>query len=136
MAFLTLEDLTISDAEQTRLTTIQADVFTESFATAEAYLIDRLIHMYDMTAELSKTGPDRRTTLVKIGIKLATFEAYKVAPQINVPQIVDFSYQEAMQELNKIEKGGLLTNLTPQEDESQQIGVVRHGTTGNFETTY
>ena len=127
MAFLTTNDLTMSPTAQAQLIGIDSDIFNDSFATAEAYLNDRLVHMYDMDAELTKTGTSRRLTLVKIGVKIAEWEAYKQAPQVNIPAQAEYNYNEAMAQLDQVEEGKLLTNLDPQEEESKQIGLVRYG---------
>ena len=136
MAFLTTSDLSIDPAIQAKITSIDADAFNDAFAISEAYLNDRLIHMYDMNAELAKTGTDRRLTLVNIGIKIATYEAYKRAPQINIPVLIKSDYDEAEKQLNKIENGGLLTNLEKQTDETQQLGNIRYGSSSNNQILY
>ena len=136
MAFLTTSDLTISPQDLAKLNAINPDIVDNSLKFADNYLSDRLIHMFDMEYELALVGNARNFTLVNIGVKIAQWEMYKNAPQINTPQIRQYDYEEALQWLDKAEQGGLLTNLKAQEDENKSIGQIRYGTSDNNNIAY
>ena len=120
MSYVTVSDFTITQADIDKATAMKPDVVDTSIAIGLEYVRDRIIHLYDVDAVYADTA-NRRMTLVQIIVKIAQFYMIRVAPQINVPQAYINDYEEALEFLNQIECGKLLTDLPSQVDEDIKL---------------
>jgi hypothetical protein len=105
---------------------------------AEQYVRDRLNSIYNMDAELSKTGNSRSKTLLEIIAHIAIWKLAIVYPTVQVDSKRNYNYEDAMKNIDLIAKGQLLTNLPAIADSGtdQKPGGIRYGFSTETEIIY
>ena len=110
------------------------DYVTKSIEEAENYIKRRLNYKYDIDTEFAKTGGDRDQTLIRI-ICLIALHNLTIPFELHDEEGKYYQqYQRAMEDVMKIEKGTLLSDiLTFQDTDKQEI---LYGKSDNAELKY
>ncbi len=96
--------------------------------TAIGTVTDMLTGMYDLAAELTKTGSDRHSNFKKWILALCIYELYAHIPDNELPERVVKDYDDTLGILSKIAQGKLSTTLQAvTNDDGTVKRVVRYG---------
>ena len=139
MAYLTTEDLKVF-LDEREIAALkrdfendQTDKLAVGIDYATNYITDRLGTRYDMATELAKTGADRSTTLLEVMSHIAIWKMAATYPTVQLDGKRHAFYQEAMENLTRIEKGKLLAGLPV---ESATVGQPVWGVSTDSELIY
>lgn len=78
---------------------------------AENFVKDRLASRYDVTAEYAKTEEARSTTLMEVIAHIAIWKLAATFPTVQLDGKRHYNYTQALDNLELIAKGKLLTTL-------------------------
>ena len=139
MAYLTTEDLKVF-LDEREIAALKRDFEADEvdklavgITYATNYITDRLGTRYDMTTELAKIGTARSTTLLEVITHIAIWKMAATYPTVQLDGKRHAFYQEAMDNLTRIEKGQLLAGLPV---ESASTGQPTWGVSTNSEVIY
>jgi hypothetical protein len=141
MAYLTSDDLkTFLDDKE--LAAIKRDYEKDNtdklpigISYAENYVKDRLAHRYNIAAEYAKTGADRSTTLIEVLAHIAIWKLCATFPTVQLDGKRHYNYEKALEDLNTIAKGSLLSTL-PALTVETQAGAVVYGQSTETDLIY
>lgn len=105
MDFLTTADMAakLRTNRLNQITDNDPTILTSAESKAIAMVIDSTNQWYDINSELSKTGTDRNHTLVRLLTDITTYFIYDRIPDTQVPDRVIKNYDDAREDLKRIE---------------------------------
>lgn len=80
---------------------------------AYGFIRDCLASRYNLRAELSKSGLDRNSTLIRWTLSLSVYFLHNTVPDTDIPERVAKNYDDARKEIMAIADGKGSTTLTP-----------------------
>lgn len=110
------------------------DYITKAISEAQNYVKRRLSYKYDMDTELAKTDANRDETLIRVISMIAIY--YLTMPFDLLDQEGKYyqQYQDALDTVDKIESGTMLSNYLEFRDEDEQ--QILYGKENNNEIQY
>lgn len=141
MAYITEADLRLylTQAQRTTIKRAQesdpVDFLAAAMRSAEHYVDDRLSYKYNMQSEFDKSGSSRNATLADIVCKIAVRKAVMAFDMLDRGGSRELDYEEAMEQLDKIEKGYMLSDKLPK-NEPDSSTTIRWGKTDETELKY
>jgi len=119
MAYITETDIRLYLTEA-QISTIKRanetspiDHLANAMRSAEGYVKDRLSYKYDIEAEYAKTGSDRNPTLLEVLARIAVRKALMAFDMVDRNGNREADYEEAKEQLERIEKGAMLSDVLP-----------------------
>lgn len=140
MAYLTSDDLK-TFLDESEIKAIKRNYETDTIdklpigiSYAEAYVKDRIGNRYDMAVEYAKTGASRNTTLLEILAHIAIWKLCATFPTVQLDGKRHYNYEQALNDLKRVEKGELLSSLPLVSGST--VGEVVYGTNTEFDVNY
>lgn len=126
MDFLTKEDFysRISERLLAQITSDDNDKLDAAVSMAISKVRDRLDGKYNTALELGKSGDARNGSLVGWVLSISLYLVYGGVPDEEIPARVIKDYDDALEELGKINEGKLSCNLVRVTKDDSEGGIV------------
>lgn len=79
--------------------------------------LDPLKYRYDVDAELSKTGTDRNSVMIRIVVNLTAYWLYNIVPDLDIPSRISDNYNNTLRDIELFANGKKHSTLTGNKDD-------------------